>query len=345
MRNLGFFTLIILFLFGCRMNRDAEIFYFPSEMDLVVYTTIQPDSIAFLALTVTSGIDEYNEVNQDILDLLRQSEVTISDELGNEWKLEYVPRLELPDYYFGSTGQVDRNVIFKTHKPNVISTGSKFELIIHTPEFGSFSASTTMPDSLGARAIELKLNMEILNCETDDCGKSFRGNKSLNRLVFEIEETNEDRYFILAGYDVMFDAPRPAISHFSINLPVQKEFLFTDPDGTRRAEEPFPYIELVGFTNETFKGQSFDLVVNFVVSQGIPLSTTITIDLFALYSVDAAYYDYIRLVGLQKSTYYLPFSEPVFIPTNIENGQGFFGGMRLLAIQPVTHRGQEFLAQ
>ena len=337
---------------GCKMDRNAEIFRLPSDIEVVVHSSIQPDSIPLVSLTFTSGIDELNERDQNLLDRLRESSVSIQDELGNEWNLEYVNRSEIQPYYFQAVGNFDRNVIFKTQHPNVLKNGTEYFLSVSTPEMGQFSATTTIPDSVMAVAKELKMDSDILDCEVDDCGIRDTGRLFVNRLTFEIESPNDDQFYVLASYTVIqvtesgLLGPGEAINHFAINLPLQKSFLFTDPNGERLAQEPFSYRGFVGFTNEVFKGTTFDLVIHFTASaSAFVYNPNPIIDYFALYSVNKEYFEYIRMTSLQESTYYLPFSEPVFIPTNIENGQGFFGGMRLLAIQPVSFKGQEFLAQ
>jgi len=186
-------------------------------------------------------------------------------------------------------------------------TGETFKLVVKHPNFNNTEATQTMP-----RAVALSdINFRNISSESDDRNGELK---------------------------FTFDDPAGEENYYEISVSQQAPYAYTDEDGSIIEGFFESHVTLSDeddlFSDPIFApsflsratlvaDKSFDGKQKTLV---IPFEKTANSDEFTLYwrSVTKEYYLYARSLALNSTAASNPFSEPVTVFTNIENGVGCF---------------------
>jgi hypothetical protein len=220
--------------------------------------------------------------------------------------LQYVasPVLQVPGYYISSK---------VAPKP-----GDRYSLVVEAPGFDPVKGESRMP-----LPVPIDTAFTSLVFEKEQIDEELSQAKIKVKLKV-LHEPGVENYFHLnfyqKGFDFQLDQEGDTIKFPFFSLP-----LVVTPDDD---EVPLvPYIENRGvlFTEQALEGNqgvlSFSL--NF---QYYPQSQILEDFLIELRTASQEYYLYHRSLARQHQAGQHPFSEPVILYSNIENGHGIFAG-------------------
>jgi len=282
------FILIILITTSC--SKIIEIDIPEKDKQVVVNCLLTPDSTLNVELTKSLYIFENNT------DFINNATVELYE---NNIFVENLTYKDSGNYYSPNINPMENNI---------------YEIRISTPDFTNILAIDTIPEKVLINSI---LTTDYIG--TNQFGQSFA------ELTVDITDpSNTDNYyeiFLMCRYVVDYPVNNTVITTgvrwFSNDIAITEENGTTDNNTNK-------YGSFI-FSDKYFKGQNYDLKVNY-----LPETGTEDYKLFViLNTVSKQYYDFKKKLMLYRNARNNEFwgiNEPVFVSGNINNGLGIFAG-------------------
>jgi hypothetical protein len=303
---------------------------------LVVNCFITPDSTVAVDLTHTVSVLE----NTDFFTPVKNASVSIDDGSQIFSDFNYVPKLD-SIYYFDANYIQKVKTVENGHYENKnirISGNQKYNLEIAADGFERIKAETFLPSMVPIEKIDTFSSFQ------ED---QYNYIRTKNAQIYFSDDNGQINYYRvtleIAGISV-------TVNTISNEYPIIPNYYIasinsTDPVfGTEDNDDIFggySYNRFSIFDDKLFNGKNYGLILSLksdYVTKGSedkPININGVNDIktynYTLYkikliSLSESMYHYLRTVTLQQASENDPFSDPVLVYSNVENGAGIFGG-------------------
>ncbi|MCH8902917.1 MAG: DUF4249 domain-containing protein [Bacteroidetes bacterium] len=193
--------------------------------------------------------------------------------------------------------------------------GKKYSITVSAPGFESVFASDSLPVAVPISSISMVVTDSAFY--TGHLGEIVGYLNAEASIVFD-DPANQENAYVIAAFRVDTIYSFDSTSWNLMNRPLFLES--TDLNVETR------YGETIILSDELINGQTYEVTFTFQDSfEGVNKPKAIHY-IFILRSLSPQYYLYERTYGLFSTRIPDPFSEPVQVYNNIENGFGIFGG-------------------
>lgn len=207
-----------------------------------------------------------------------------------------------------------------------VSPGDNLRLEVSAPGYTSVSATTSIPAMVPILSVSIiDTTFESISYSVvDSLGNVY----FIDTLVpyYQIALTftdvpGENHYSLLVAYQDAFSYANACITTQDPVFGLEDEYVASNIDEEGEAT----ICEEVQFPDFTFEGKTKTIVMDIFA-----IETSFATDpsfIFTLSNLSEEYYQYKKTSGMQAESQGNPFSEPVVVFTNIENGFGIFAGV------------------
>lgn len=302
MKNLNLIFFAVLF--ACELQVDVETPDF--ESSLVLGSVINPDSTIIVAVTKDKYILDNNDSGSFGVQGISGASVNLfeDDELVGT-----LIEQELSDDYQESISGVYGIDYFPKQ-------GREYRVEVESANFQKATAYESLPSVAAAFSIP------------DDSFRFFDDSGENIEVRIVIEDTPGDDYYEIVAYTDQIGAYFtyfPETNEYVIDSTFQlNEPLFVNSDNL--VFEEYAYEQLI-FEDKFFANRSYEINLEFYLGlftpfEGFDPEAVLTIE---LRKVSKAYFNYYNSALLQDWISDDPFSQPVQVFSNVENGFGIFG--------------------
>ncbi|NBW36533.1 MAG: DUF4249 domain-containing protein [Cytophagia bacterium] len=287
---------------GCYSTTDVDL---PNEKSFLVVNSInfQPDSTWLIEVSKSSSYQNNNDHA-----LIENAMVSIKDEQQEIIQLEPII---IKDKVFYSSDQ----------KP---VTGKQYELKVEAPGFNPVSSKSKLPSPIAIHSVivDSTILREAYNFYKVNGNYGVYADEIIKCKISFYDPANEENFYQLKLYR-------------------ETEWMEVDTEGNPIQKYSFTpsgfYLDRNGLTNlmiindEMFNGSlySWDVMVPMSAFYDFRFRSRAGHKLklhFTLRHLSSAYFDYHETLELQNIRGSNPFSQPVIVYSNIENGVGIFAG-------------------
>ena len=281
------------------------------ESKLVVNSIFSNDSIWKLSVSQSTGI-----LDNDDFGFMDNAEVTIYQD-GNFLETLSLETIETTTYDY-TTGQEEIEEIPFYTSENVATSNHEYSVEVAVNGFETASATATLPTPVNISEV----TVENLFADVEEGYQQQEGSLSIT-----FDDPEGENFYELKVWAAFEYTYSDYIFNDSINDYIAQEVteevfynIYLETNDVALSNDANKSGQSILFTDEFFEGDTKTLALQ--TYDAIPLDGSIVVE---LRSISKEVYLYNSSYNNQRWSRDDPFSEPIFVYSNIENGFGIFG--------------------